>query len=154
MAVLSFDINQVRELAKHAAESAEHSPTFSQHFEKAFWKEGTGKLTDDEIFSKRGEHLDLSKIPAGLWLVKDSGIYLMSNGNPGLKREDGQRNVVCYAKGYNPSVDEDYYDKARAAVGGDDFAEFIPLAWFEETEKAGRKVMSIRMNKTSMSLKV
>ena len=70
----------------------------------------------------------------GLWLIKDSGIYLMSNGNPGLPDTETNHNrdsllKVAYAKGYGPLAD---YDTIRQAVGGDDFTEgTLNVEWFE-----------------------
>lgn len=152
MAILSFDITQARTLVDHAKSSPEHRPTFSQQFEQELWKEGVGPLSDEQIFQSKGEHMDPSKIPAGLWLVKDQGVYLMSNGNPGLKNEDGKGYKVCYAEGMNPKADEGWYEAACSAVGGDDFAEFIPAAWVEMTEKAGKKSLRIQFTQDSMAL--
>lgn len=64
-----------------------------------------------------------------LILVKDDGIYLMSNGEPCLPGQDSVNHAV-YAKGYNPKTDGDVWDKCRDAVGGDDFAEYMPVDQF------------------------
>lgn len=67
-------------------------------------------------------------------LVKDEGIYLMSNGKPHLPNpEKLERSFVVYAEGYDPNIRDrgDVWDDARDAVGGDDFAEFLPIEWFE-----------------------
>lgn len=68
----------------------------------------------------------------GLMLVKDDGIYLMSNGEPALPGTDTVNKVV-YARGYEAlpvtaTVEErmERYDKVRDAAGGDDFAELLP----------------------------
>ena len=57
----------------------------------------------------------------GVWMVKDNGIYIMN----AHKRKGG--NIVVYADGYNPDLNDDWWEDCRDAVGGDDFAEFIPL---------------------------
>jgi len=69
-------------------------------------------------------------------LVKDDGIYLMSNGEPGLPETDTANKVVD-AWGYEalPATTEieermARYDKIREATGGDDFAEFLPAGSF------------------------
>jgi len=46
----------------------------------------------------------------GVWLVKDEGVYLMP--------ANGEESEPCYADGWG----EDTY------IGGNDFAEFIPLS--------------------------
>ena len=55
------------------------------------------------------------------WLVKDEGIYVMSCYK-------GHKNLVAYAKGYNPKTSnrDEVWDKANY-ISGDDFAENIPL---------------------------
>jgi hypothetical protein len=58
-----------------------------------------------------------------LMFVKDEGIYVMSNGLPGLAI--GQN--VVYARNYDPRKG-DVWERCREAVGGDDFAEYIGLA--------------------------
>lgn len=85
----------------------------------------------------------------GLYLVKDDGIYLMSNGEPGLLVEYGKtRNRVVYAKGYEAlSGDMDkrsaQYDKIRDAVGGDDFVELVPLSAVERVQAGGQVVIDL-----------
>ena len=58
---------------------------------------------------------------AALMLVGDQGVYLMSNGLPGLPA--GKH--VVYAEGHNPEQDPDWYEAKRDSFGGDDGVEFI-----------------------------
>jgi len=56
-------------------------------------------------------------------LVKDHGVYFLSekrDANP-----DGSCKNIAYARGCNPAIDQfdDWWDKARSELGGDDFAE-------------------------------
>jgi len=73
------------------------------------------------------------KAAPSLWFVKDSGIYLMSAGLPAQPdpKHSGPSTklLVSYAKGYEADA-PDSFDKCREAVGGDDFSEALPLAWF------------------------
>lgn len=59
----------------------------------------------------------------GLWLVKDRGVYIMSNANPkelvNPGDPDNSRCVVSYAEGHDPKKDEDWW------VGGDDYVEIF-----------------------------
>ena len=58
----------------------------------------------------------------GLWLVKDEGIYLMR------AFFSTQKNApIIYAKGFDPSKDDNVWNRSVGAVGGDDFAEFLPF---------------------------
>ena len=34
---------------------------------------------------------------------------------------------IVYAEGFDPSKDDDVWDRSVIAVGGDDFAEFLPF---------------------------
>lgn len=93
------------------------------------------KLLDD---SKKAELRTIpyvgenKNVPVGLILVKDDGVYLISNGV--AKDPPSKTGLIAYAAGYEaPSVLTDIdargeqYDKIRAAVGGDDFAEGLAI---------------------------
>lgn len=57
-----------------------------------------------------------------LLLIKDSGIYFMSNGYPILKREEGKTgSKVVYAEGYPQGTH----------VRGDDWVEIFPISEIE-----------------------
>lgn len=58
-------------------------------------------------------------------LVKDQGVYFMAEH--GESRPDGRRKTIAYAVGCNPDVDafDDWWELARAELGGDDFAEYF-----------------------------
>lgn len=70
-----------------------------------------------------------------LYLVHDTGVYLMSNGNPGDWIPEDETCYVAYAEGCHPKIDEYYYENSRVLVGGDDFVEVIPIDkdWLEKT---------------------
>ena len=61
----------------------------------------------------------------GVLLVKDEGIYLM-NAYAGGKPPN-ELGTVVFAESYDPTKDEDVWERSRQAVGGDDFGEFVPL---------------------------
>lgn len=77
-------------------------------------------------------------VPA-LFFVHDHGVYLMSNGEPrDIVDVNGKENTyVAYAQHCNPHADNEWWDNARELVGGDDFAETLPISrmWLE---KCGR----------------
>lgn len=52
---------------------------------------------------------------AGLWLVGDEGVYVMSSG----KLAEGQRPLVVYAEECNPKTNPDYWHYKRRYFGGD-----------------------------------
>ena len=111
---LMFNAREVREQIEHTKTAPLHKLTMSDRAE-LYGEDKMAHLQPDE---------ENNGTP-GLWLVKDSGIYLMSNGNPGQPNTENNHNgasqlKVAYAKGYGPTAD---YYKISEAVGGDDFTE-------------------------------
>jgi len=88
MSELLFDLREVARLLAHAKTSPESRPLYDEE---------TG---------------------AGLWWVKDSGTYIMSNGSPALPIGEN----VVYAEGYDADCD---WDELQDICGGDDFGEFL-----------------------------
>ncbi|MDL4916264.1 MAG: DUF3085 domain-containing protein [Enterobacterales bacterium endosymbiont of Blomia tropicalis] len=69
---------------------------------------------------------EIQQYDAAMLLVKDEGIYVLSSEG---ESKDGRR-TVAYAEGYDPAKFPDggeLYDACVDAVGGDDFAESLPL---------------------------
>ncbi|WP_211460843.1 DUF3085 domain-containing protein [Collimonas silvisoli] len=58
-------------------------------------------------------------------LVKDQGVYFLAE--LGERTDEGRQKRLAYAVGCDPDVDpfDDWWARARAELGGDDFAEFI-----------------------------
>lgn len=58
-------------------------------------------------------------------LAKDQGVYFLAEG--GERRPDGRLKLLAYAVGCNPDTDpfDDWWELARAELGGDDFGEFF-----------------------------
>ena len=115
MAKLEFDATAVLELLEHALNAPHHTSPYG-----------------------------LTQNPGpGLMLVKDAGIYLMSNREPRLPGTD-TANKVVYARGYedpdataSESEWSEQYTKIRDAVGGDDFAEFLEASSFASLRPDG-----------------
>jgi len=88
-----------------------------------------------------------------LFLVKDSGVYLMSASDEALPRGDEEKaNLVAYAQGLNPKTDGDIWDEQQSVCGGDDFAENVDLGIFEKAIKGGCKAIKIRLTENSMEI--
>ncbi|MFT9115140.1 MAG: DUF3085 domain-containing protein [Acetobacter malorum] len=117
---LHFDRALVARLLAHAEAAVIHSPTFDQLFSPAYQKE---RVIDR---MPTADDIDDTPIPAGLMLVGDQGVYLMSNGTPCLPDPAGSLNLVAYAKEADPrGSSDDWYDVKLASFGGDDGAEFL-----------------------------
>ncbi len=66
---------------------------------------------------------DPKVVPALIW-AKDKGTYLLSNGRPGqLDPNRPGSSVICHPVDWTGS----HTGLAQTAVGGDDFAEYLPL---------------------------
>jgi hypothetical protein len=89
----------------------------------------------------------------GLHLVKDDGIYLMAGTVQSDWMEHLKKCHVIYAQGYSPKT-KDLWEKCRDAVGGDDFAEWIPLnkEMVEALEKNGH--MKIKFTPSEITTSV
>ena len=129
MTRLVFDIEQVAGLADHARNAPRNRMDPTQRIEI---------YGEDACDPQPGEQ-DVAR-PA-LWLVKDEGIYLMSTGlyPEGHGRAlPGGRMAVAYAVGFDPRREDrlDVWDRARDAVGGDDFADPLPLEWVDAAVRA------------------
>ena len=93
---LYFDLEAVLRLAEHAAAAPEHAQSYSEADSK-------------------------TPCPGALMLVKDEGVYLMSNGLPGPAL-DGSH--VVFAHGWTPDSPD---DPSETHLGDDDFAEHLHL---------------------------
>ena len=116
---LHFDAALVRRLLDHSKAASSRSPTLEQLFEGRYRKDGAdvdpAKLGPDDWPTEAD--IDPAKLTAGLWLVGDQGIYLMSNGKPGLLVDPGtSRNVVAMSMESDPATRPDtWWDVKRLA---------------------------------------
>ncbi len=76
-----------------------------------------------------------------LIIVKDEGAYIMSNGNPRPKDD------VVYADGYGPDCEH---------IGGDDFADSVPLRIWEGVIKGvrGTKTLKIKLDEKEIGFEI
>lgn len=149
---LRFDARKVAELIKHSEYNPDKRVLTLGGKIEALMKE-RGISEDDAIglvMREDPKHpFSYPTPPAGLELVHDSGIYLMSNANEG-EDEPG----VAYALGYNPSVDPNWYDDARSAVGGDDFSEGIDATAFKGIDDPRAKYAVIEVTNNLLRFSV
>ena len=82
---------------------------------------------------------------SSLVLVKDEGIYLMS-------RDKKNKGLHIYARGYNPTTNDNWWDKA-SRVSSDDFGETIKLTkeWLNKIIN-NRGALTIRMSDDDIQL--
>jgi hypothetical protein len=111
VAILKFDPTGVRRVVNHMMNSKEWGMSY---FEEGAARVGLHRCDRPQLI-----------------FVHDQGIYLMSNGRPrdliSGDQESG-KSFVVYADGHDPHRNPNFWDDARHAVGGDDFAEYIDLS--------------------------
>lgn len=89
-------------------------------------------------------------VPKGLILVKDQGVYLLSNGLNAEDKTPDESGLVVFAENCNPNTDENWYDNGRYICRGDDFAE---LDWFLYAQSENCEYLIIEMTDNSMILR-
>lgn len=143
MTELIFHNKQLQEILALSDTVKTFTATFSQAVNA--YEKDTGKRY------RYGDDLDRYyeiKVPT-LWLVKDSGIYLMTPAKLEKIPEDGSH--VCYAEGFEPDA-PDSWERCRAAVGGDDFAESFPIT--DELRRGIKNGANIHIQMTAESFTI
>jgi Protein of unknown function (DUF3085) len=145
MGLLTFKADDVRRVVEHSI----NAPAQSE------------RLVD---YDDAGKAITTPVDTPHVLLVHDQGVYLMSNGRPrdivdadATDRKDESinegRSFVAYATGCDPEIDEDWYDTARALVGGDDFGEWLPWALdLKALIDAGAKTITLRFTSDSVEI--
>lgn len=158
---LTFDAKHTRALLEVSEKSTSRRPNFEQMHDPQFWRDDLApdrraalqKSLDEKGFAMDVgiEDIDTSNIPAGLWLVGDQGVYLMSNVTS-EEAKAGPVAHVCYADEVNPEKMEfdAWYDAKRQIFGGDDGVEFLPAQALEGALEGDK----FRLDMTPSSLSV
>lgn len=147
---LVFSVNDtLRGIVAHARSATERRPTFVELFEDAYIKP---ESRHKEWRERKESDVDQSKLKPALWLVKDHGVYLMSNGADHPKRAGHPFALdVAYAEGLNGDKD-DCWDLARQIMGGDDCVESLDLAAFERKIAANEKEIRVRVTASHITI--
>ena len=129
MGVLTFPFAEIVELMRESESATERDVTLGQLEDVSLLMAGC-TLPEGGIADPAD--VDPTKVPPGLMLVGDVGIYLMSNA----KRPKKQSPVVVFAKECNPlRMSAKAWLAAKLELyGGDDGADFVDLAMLKEIE--------------------
>lgn len=152
MHTITFDIAKLARLAQHAVDAPEHTFGYDVLFEAEYHK--GGKNVEKGGWPDK-DNIDKSKLKPALILVKDQGIYFMSNGVPELPRTEDESHVV-YANECNPRTMkfEQWYDAGRTIMGGDDTVITL-FDWPVVVLKAqadGATAIKVRVSPTSLQI--
>lgn len=146
---LTFAVDDtLKAIIDHARTSTVVKPTFGELYDPGIRLDG--KEPDDGASPTQAD-LDPAKIPRGVWMVMDQGVYLMSPGDPMLMKPDGKGSIVSYALECNPA-DDGWWDAKRQIVGGDDGVDKLDLEFFEEAIRDGAKAVMIQVSATALRL--
>jgi hypothetical protein len=143
----TFDSDHVQRLLDESeAANGKRRGNFVQNYDVSFLRDDVSAARRKEIaleldsdgisFAIDPEtEIDPAKIPAGLWLVGDQGVYLMSNA--------AERNEqVAYADQSNPEkMDFDEWWNAKQDIfGADDGVEFLSIEGLRRGLNPGGKI--------------
>lgn len=147
MAVLSFRWGDLEPIYRHAQSSSRFSLSLSERVGAICDELG---ISEDEAIKRLGDAeskaiCDAAKGSPGLFLVGDRGVYLMSAGLPVLSDGTEKGSVVAYAEGIDPDRDSDWCEVKRSVFGGDDGADKLPLAFFEDWLRAKPRSLNDRL---------
>lgn len=140
--IATFDSQKIRALIEHAKASTQRRISYDQMCDPSLWRDDLPpelRATmlaeiDGNGFSSlvQNDHIDQAKIPAGLMLVGDEGVYIMSNGiaSPEMVAE---KSHVAQCFETDPTlVDADVaYMNKVSIFGGDDGVEFLAIEAIE-----------------------
>lgn len=147
--ILTFNIDEdLKAIVEHARAAVLRNACYEELYDPECRRDGK---TPEEGKFPEPDDIDEEKIPPGLWLVADRGVYLMSPGKPGLNARNGEGSLVSYAVECNPS-DDHCYDSKTSIMGGDDGVDKIGLEVFEEAIRSGAVAVIIEV--TSDALKI
>lgn len=165
MAIISFYADKVRKLAQLAVDNPDNlKPCIEQRYSVDFLRDDLDPdrrkaiLAEAENgfnFDIQGDEIDHLKIPAGVWLVGDEGIYMMSNAKlsaPGVLDGPIEHAVQCFETDRRNWPDFDTrYDTKRRIFGGDDSVIFLP-AEFIMAATEGKQVLLIDLTPSQVKL--
>ena len=119
MSKLYFTISDIRKVVEDAKKATpeQRRATLGELLEAGCY---------DQEFKPNQAKIDAltRSLKPSLTLVHDDGIYLMPNAwFEGVS--------IAYAQGCDPQKDGDVWEHCRKLVGGDDFSEVLPLAFFQ-----------------------
>jgi hypothetical protein len=142
--VLKFEAREVARVIAAAKKAKEHHLSYEELWDESMHLGGVLKL--DAGGQPDLSNIDPAKRRPRLWLVKDRGVYLMSNAVV----PEGRRAAVTYADGLSPG--DEYYDMARSIMGGDDCVIPLPLNDFEDLLEHGAVVIRVRVTEESVQI--
>ncbi|HED2028242.1 TPA: DUF3085 domain-containing protein [Enterobacter hormaechei subsp. hoffmannii] len=160
MSRLTFEISGVKKLLKEIQSAEQFLATVDQLFEPTNYPGGgplneAGKTEKEaclagEVFWPSPKHMVQTRLTPQITLVKGHGVCLITNAS--LDGSPVSRDTAIYARGMNPSLDEDWNYESDQIMGGDDSTVTVPLEWFELAIEKKLKAFSLKVSPTKITL--
>jgi len=150
---IKFNLDEVKKLVDDIENATEHMLPYEELFSKepTFLKDGVAKRNPKDL-PYTNDEIDFTKVEKAFRLVKDNGIYLLSNAMHKDKKSPRESGLIVYAEGFNPEIDGDIWDKCRRVMGGDDCVISIPLDWYNYAIEKGYKSFIISVSAKNIGL--
>jgi len=160
--IFTFDANHVLQLLDLSSACDARRPLFEDMCNPEMWRADMVEDRRAQLMAELGESgypasakpedVDPAKLPVGLHLVGDQGIYLMSQESSDAVKKTGISHVA-YAKECNPEVMafDDWWEAKRAGFGGDDGVDFLSEDAILQCAPPGG-ILAIDLTPESMSL--
>lgn len=147
--ILTFEREHIQRLATSSKNATHRTPVYDQLYDPRYRKDG--KAPAEGAFPTPDD-IDPTKIPPGLMLVGDQGVYFMSNAKD--DRPVGVKRDVAYALEINPTkvAFDDWWDAKNHSFGGDDGVEFVTIETIEAW-LAGQSGKHLRLELTPTSMR-
>ena len=134
--LLHFDKERVSQLLDNSRRASIRRPCAEQYYELRYLRDDLSAERRAQILASKdsqygflisNDNLDGSKIPVGLWLVGDEGVYLMSNAPDDVEPGHTFKRVMVAASECDPSfcTPDDIRHIKTVSFGGDDGTIFI-----------------------------
>jgi hypothetical protein len=144
MALLIFKNDKLRIVLKISEQATEFKATFQEAAEAYKFKTGKNYAPGVDLTPY------YTQTKATLWLVKDTGVYLMTSAK--IEKMPDDNSHLCYAEGFSPT-DLNWFDKSAAAMGSDDFVEAFELELFKKGIRLGGDI-HIKISPTALSIEL
>jgi hypothetical protein len=152
---ITFDRAHLEQLLEFSKKVERPQLTLEQRCDPENWRDDLSPERRAELdaeaeeyggfaFNAMDDDVDMSKIESGLILVGDQGVYFLSQASNEEVKAAGVKHVA-YANEINPeTLDPDiWYDRKRAAFGGDDGTIFVSEETLRPALDAGGETVAM-----------
>jgi hypothetical protein len=145
-------------IVQHSRNALTHRLAAEDMMDPAYHRDGKVRLINGK---PDYANIDVDKIGPMLLLVADYGVYVMSNGHPGIM-SDGQeaqpgvggKHLAVYAEKMNPAKDADFHARQHEVMGPSDCSLSLDLRIFEDAIRRKAKYVDVHVTPQSLRAEV